>query len=350
MATPKTTKTQSKYEAEAKEYHLANATKATIQRNYAVPEGVYSQINWLDEKIRELKIKQIDCERGTSDWRDLDIRITALSRIKPEFKKLEGKAAEFFLKQAVEDHIRTEWQEAEDPVGAKEYKEIRRKSFEDMQKRMAENRAREVEESGFNRYWFREQLANHNLTQRAFATHLNIDPAAVSYMLQGRRRVSLDEAKKIADLFGVNTTEVMRQAGVQVTEDAPIVTLRGFTKDGSEIEWLESSEHKQVPAPYDAGKKSFAIQDRTGDRPTDGWLYYVSGEHLEPANNLDRLVLLKLGSGEEIFGIVKKGYAVGQYNVLLSPELKKTLHEQTVEYVSPVIWIKPSNITWAAPG
>lgn len=349
MATSKPSKEMTRFEKEAKLHFEANAGKTTVNLNYAVPHGVFSQLSWVKEKIREVKIKLVDVEPNTFESEQLNLALRALSRIEPEFNRLEGEAAEFFLQQEVEDRIRQERIQAENPIGAQRYAEIRRKRFQEMQERMEKRNAEQATESGFNRYWFREQLATHNLTQRALALELNIDPAAVSYMLSGRRRVSMDEAKKMADLFGVNTTEVMRQAGVQVTEDAPLIPLRGFTKDGSKIEWLDSPQQKRVTAPYDASARDYVIQDRTGDRPSDGWLYYISGERLEPSNNLDRYVIMKLGSGEEIFGMVKKGYSAGQYNVLLGPELKKTLHEQTVDYVSPIMWIKPSNITWAPP-
>jgi transcriptional regulator with XRE-family HTH domain len=346
MAIPKTPQQASRYEELKKESLTANTGLGSMTRNFAVPHGAYSQLTWVRDKIKEIKIKMVDYDEDSHEWNELNMKVRSLSRIEPEYEKLEGEAAAFFLQREVEDRITQERLEAENPVGAKKLAELRRKRWEEMQSRLE---ARTVVETGFNRHWFIEQLKKEGMNQRAFAKKLDLDPAAVSYMLSGRRRVTLDEAKKIADLFGVNTTEVMRNAGVQVTEDAPLIPLKGITVDGTQIIDLEGETLRRVIAPYDVSSRDYVVQDRTGSRPTDGWLYYISGQELNPANNLDHFALIKLSSGERIFGIPKKGYEAGQFNVLLGIDLKKTLTGQTIEYVSPVKWIKPSNITWA-PG
>lgn len=316
----------------------------TSEEAYRAATDLPSRLEWLNAKLKELMRERLDYEVGSERRENLNSVIHHLRFLGREAEKLDPEAAEYLLQLRVDEFLLKQRLRERFPDGERKYREHRRKEMKEINDRMEANADKLSAEVGFNRHWFREQLASRNMSQRFFAEFLKIDPSAVSYMLSGRRKVTLEEAKKIADLFGVNTTEVMRQAGVLVTDDSRPLPLRGFTSNG-QIEWLEG-EQKTVHGPFDAGRKDYVIQNRTGMGPSDGWLYFVDGERMDPALGLERLCVLKLGSGEEILGIVKKGYSEGVYNVLLGPDLKKTLHEQTVEYVSPIKWIKPGNIIW----
>ena len=73
--------------------------------------------------------------------------------------------------------------------------------------------------------WFKEKLKDKKLSQRGLAKLLEIDPAAVSLMFRGQRKMTPHEAHQISVILGVPILEVMRHAGIDVTEDvrkAPI--------------------------------------------------------------------------------------------------------------------------------
>lgn len=61
--------------------------------------------------------------------------------------------------------------------------------------------------------WFQDRLADKRLSQRQLAARLQLDPAAVSLMLRGRRKMSVAEAAEIASYLGVEVDEVLRHAG-----------------------------------------------------------------------------------------------------------------------------------------
>ena len=61
--------------------------------------------------------------------------------------------------------------------------------------------------------WFQDRLADKQLSQRQLAARLRLDPAAVSLMLRGRRKMSVAEAAEIANYIGVEVDEVLRHAG-----------------------------------------------------------------------------------------------------------------------------------------
>ena len=61
--------------------------------------------------------------------------------------------------------------------------------------------------------WFHNQLADKRLSQRQLAKRMDLDPAAVSLMLRGKRKMSAAEAAEIATLLGVSADEVLMRAG-----------------------------------------------------------------------------------------------------------------------------------------
>lgn len=76
-----------------------------------------------------------------------------------------------------------------------------------------------------NTRWFQNRIADVRLSQRRVAKHLGLDPAAVSLMIRGKRKMSAAEAAELARLLGVTVNEVMRHAGiarVEYFENGPV--------------------------------------------------------------------------------------------------------------------------------
>lgn len=61
--------------------------------------------------------------------------------------------------------------------------------------------------------WFQNQLADKRLSQRQLAKRMDLDPAAVSLMLRGKRKMTANEAVEIANMLGVSADEVLMRAG-----------------------------------------------------------------------------------------------------------------------------------------
>jgi transcriptional regulator with XRE-family HTH domain len=83
--------------------------------------------------------------------------------------------------------------------------------------------------------WFRKILTQKNRSQRSMAKHLKLDPGAVTLMLQGKRKMQLDEAREIASFLGEPVAAVLRAAGLQVTG----ASERGATFSGTPLEQLK---------------------------------------------------------------------------------------------------------------
>lgn len=65
--------------------------------------------------------------------------------------------------------------------------------------------------------WFQNTLADKRLSQRGLAKHLKLDPAAVSLMIRGKRKMSAAEAAEVARFLNVGVEEVLGRAGVART-------------------------------------------------------------------------------------------------------------------------------------
>lgn len=69
---------------------------------------------------------------------------------------------------------------------------------------------------GVDTRWFQNRLADKRISQRHLATVLSLDPAAVSLMLRGKRKMSAAEAAEVSRVLNVDVEEVLRRAGIDL--------------------------------------------------------------------------------------------------------------------------------------
>lgn len=65
--------------------------------------------------------------------------------------------------------------------------------------------------------FFQNALADKGLSQRKLAARLGLDPAAVSLMIKGKRKLSASEAAEIAKFLGISVEEVLFRSGNSTT-------------------------------------------------------------------------------------------------------------------------------------
>lgn len=92
-------------------------------------------------------------------------------------------------------------------------------------------------------HWFQSQLADRRLSQRKLAQLMGVDPGAVSLMINGKRRMTMEEAAEIARLLHVDVTEVMTKAGVSAPKTAAPVSVRGDWEAEFMRKWLDLGLH-----------------------------------------------------------------------------------------------------------
>lgn len=193
-----------------------------------------------------------------------------------------------------------------------------------------------------NKEWFSSKLKALKISQRTLAKRIDIDPAAMSYTFSGKRRMTMDEARKIAAVLLVPVTEVMRQAGIEVLDDVKKVPIAGYASQGSVVTLLPKGTHDMVIAPADVPAGSFAIQMRQVNSPFDGWIMFVSGTQQEPADTLDKLCIAALKDGRLLKGIVRRGYKQGYFNLVLAPNITTVMENIELAWTARVLWLLPS--------
>ena len=188
--------------------------------------------------------------------------------------------------------------------------------------------------------WFKQRLAEKKLSQRALSKLMELDPAAVSLMLRGMRRMTAAEGQQMAVILGFDFTEVMRRAGVQVTEDITMATVVGAIDSKHNVLMLPPASQQSVVAPPECHTNTLVFQTRDRGTLRDGWLYFVSPTREQPETRLGQLSIIHV-DGRTVLGWVTPAYLTGKFNVV-SGHGEDLAIEAVPDWVSPVLWIKPS--------
>jgi DNA-binding transcriptional regulator YdaS (Cro superfamily) len=191
-----------------------------------------------------------------------------------------------------------------------------------------------------NTQWFRHHLSQRKLSQRGLARLMGLDPASVSLMLRGQRRMTMEEAHAIATIISMPVTEVLRAAGVDVLDDVRRVQVMGYVDDQSEVTLFPAGTYDTVVGPADCPANTYGLQVRTPTHPTDGWLMFVSPHHEAPALHLGQLCCVALATGEHLIAFLQRGYRQGLYNLVRASTAVRL--DCDVTWAAPVLWLKPA--------
>ena len=171
--------------------------------------------------------------------------------------------------------------------------------------------------SNFNAVWFTGKLEEQQLSKRQLAKLMGLDPAAVSLMLRGLRKMSANEAGEIASLLGVTVEEVLRHAGAHLSEHSGnSVPIIGWIDAQNEIRFDRPAGPGTAEAPANATQDTVALRVQATGAMFDGWLLYyrpIEGISLEA---LGRLCVVKVApNGPDYVMPVSRGYEAGKYNL-----------------------------------
>lgn len=191
-----------------------------------------------------------------------------------------------------------------------------------------------------NTEWFRQLLATRKLSQRGLAKLMELDPAAVSLMLRGQRRMTNDEAHQLSLILGVPITEVLRQAGIEVSDDVRRVKVTGYVDGAAEVTLFPKRTHDRVVGPADCPEGTYALQVRDTRSPKDGWMKFISPSEDDPRQHLGQFCCVALQTGEHLVAFLHRGYRSGTYN-LVRETGEQLRTDADVVWASRVLWIKP---------
>lgn len=190
-----------------------------------------------------------------------------------------------------------------------------------------------------NTVWFVDRLAVRKISQRKLASLMDMDASAVSLMLNGKRKMSAQEAGEVARLLGVTVEEVMRHAGIAVPVDTEkSVPVVGYVGDRMEVRFGRPKGPQTAVAPPECSKGCQALRVHAHGF-MEGWLVFyfpTGGVSLEAVGRL--CVVQPVDEGVSYLKMVGRGYDAG-WHLLSGPGGGEPQHVR-LESAAPVVWMK----------
>lgn len=190
--------------------------------------------------------------------------------------------------------------------------------------------------------WFRDKIRDSlYVSQRRLAREMHLDPASLSLLLRGKRKMQLVEAEQLAQLLGVPLEEVLRHAGLKLPEMRSF-PITGWVDEGAA--YHELSEHLPAPGPDSLPADAQAAQIRALGDLTDGWLLFHGGRERLGPGVWGRLCLAGVEAGNVCLGFVNKSYKPGLADLRCGLIHRPPGHMEgvPVAWASPIILIQPS--------
>lgn len=198
-----------------------------------------------------------------------------------------------------------------------------------------------------NADWFKQQLEQRRLSQRKLARFLELDPSAITLTLNGKRRMQLDEASRIATFLGVPVEEVLKNAGLALEQNQPrLVALYGAVNPSSQIEIFD--DRTTVEAPPNLPSTVVAVVVMNHDSLIHRALAYFMLEDSINPGAIGRLSIARLRDGRMFFSRIEPGTRPGLYSLKVrsssapqdtvdagKAELKHYLTRQSADVAEP---------------
>lgn len=154
---------------------------------------------------------------------------------------------------------------------------------------------------------------------RGLAQRMGMQHSQLSLTFNGQRKLSLDEAAQLSQIFGVPLSDIAMNAGVSVRPTAGRrVSVIGFVGNDGVVTMNPPDVIERADAPCDLPDECVAVQCRTADTPLswmDSWVMFC-----RPASEVDsqvvgRFSLVKIKDGPVVVATVKRGYRDGTCNL-----------------------------------
>ena len=190
-----------------------------------------------------------------------------------------------------------------------------------------------------NKSFFEDLLKDRKLSLRQLSKRLEILPSQLSQTFNGKRRMQITEAVKIAQVLGAPLNEVMIAAGIEEARmNARRCTVVGCMSGAGEVVLKGPDAVIRTLLPDGLPPEAVAIQARTDESALswmDGWLFFMAGEH-KPEEMAGRFCRVQITDGPQVMATIRRGYEAGTYN-LSGPT---SMASQRLDWASPVLITK----------
>lgn len=190
--------------------------------------------------------------------------------------------------------------------------------------------------------WFQERLADQRLTQRSAAKHMNMDPASLSLLFSGKRRLRVDQAADLAELLKVPLNEVIRRAGVELTgSKRGILNVIGFIDGKGAVTVREDAPGMAFRFDIEVPATAKGFQFRTAQSEADVWDGFIVAVDAPTvaAAAIGNTGVIKTRDHGSLFGKARRGYATDEYTIIgLNGDV---MHDVRIESFMPLIAMRP---------
>lgn len=192
--------------------------------------------------------------------------------------------------------------------------------------------------------WFKNLLADRDLSQRQLAKRLQLDPAAVSLLLRGKRKILLEEIERLAQVLDVPLIDVLQHAGLPEVggEVMRRIPVAGALNGAGEVEFEAPRTTTYVDAPGDVPHDTLALVARTAGSPLshiDGAVLFTV-KRASLAECLQRLCVVKpIDADSPVLATIRRGLARDTYRIELA--CRPPVENARIEWASPILWLRP---------
>lgn len=173
--------------------------------------------------------------------------------------------------------------------------------------------------SQINRRYFESLMEGKKLSLRGLAAKIGLNHSQLSLTFSGGRRMTLDEAAKLSNLFGVPLHKIVEAAGVSVKPvNGKRVSVIGAMRGDGTVEMHKSNHVERTSAPEDMPPDTVAIQARTAGSALDwmdSWVFFCRKHDGMEHEHLGRVCLAQIAKGPTVIAMVRRGYVEGTFNL-----------------------------------
>lgn len=194
--------------------------------------------------------------------------------------------------------------------------------------------------------WLRAQLETHGIKQIDIAARLNLDPSSTWQLLYGVRKIQMEEAVELAQIFSVPLDEFLARVGIKppATQGRDTITVRGWVDGNLVVHWETPQGARTAPKPAFTRDLVHVLRFQTQGSKMDGmdgaFVYYMPMKGGVDPNSLGRLCIVEPREGNLWrLAVPKRGYTPGSYTLI---SMSGVVLEENVflKSASPVVWLK----------
>jgi len=169
--------------------------------------------------------------------------------------------------------------------------------------------------TGINRRFFDGLMADKKMSLRALASRMDMSHSSLSLTFNGARRMTLEEAAQISQIFNIPVHEVMEAIGISTKPVAgKRVAVVGVVSGDGVVNAVDGIE--RTNAPPGLPDDTVAIQWRTTGSPLDwgdGCVSFFDQSATAPI--IGRLCYCQIKNGATVVAMLRRGYREGTYNL-----------------------------------